>query len=287
MTNSQTGRDEKTIFSRSTSSEEEKEEEKKSRSSRKSRVDRVGAGSLTRANSHVTDREGERYRGCTSEGYDRGVSATRSLRMRRARSRGPSGRIQSAQRRFVSRNAAIDYHGPAYRYYRPTPANVAPAHAYTYTRVYERKYMTVPPSQTPAALSVSLVLSTSATRTHRELMTPPRIILVPRISSARYCHRERLMFRRNLSSLFYAHTRVPVFSSDLLFLSVSLSLLSPRSHPRTRVDTSSAIEGEIMSFRDSRHESSSLPLSPGREPPPTRSCTGSIEGSMNLASRRI
>lgn len=27
-------------------------------------------------------------------------------------------RIQSAQRRFISRNAAIDYHGPAYRYYR-------------------------------------------------------------------------------------------------------------------------------------------------------------------------
>lgn len=52
-------------------------------------VDRVGAGSLTRANSRVTDREGERYRGCRSERYDRGVSAARSLRMRRARSRAP------------------------------------------------------------------------------------------------------------------------------------------------------------------------------------------------------
>lgn len=195
-------------------------------------VDRVGAGSLTRANSRVTDREGERYRGCRSEGYDRGVSAARSLRMRRARSRAPSGRIQSAQRRSVSRNAAIDYHGPAYRYYRPTPGNVSRArtHAHKHagtrtTYTHDRATLTtsiarsVSVSLSFSPLFRSLVLSSSATRTHRELMTPPRIILVPRISSARYCHRERLMFRRNLSSLFYAriYERIP-FGSPLSLL---------------------------------------------------------------------
>jgi len=72
-------------------------------------------------------------------------------------------------------------------------------HMYSYTRT---RTATVPPSQTPGwRRAISLFPYTSATRTHRELMTPPRIILVPRISSARYCHRERLMFRRNLSSL--------------------------------------------------------------------------------------
>ena len=34
-------------------------------------------------------------------------------------------RIQSAQRRSISRNAAIDYHGPAYRYYRRTQGRAA------------------------------------------------------------------------------------------------------------------------------------------------------------------
>lgn len=70
VTNSQTGRDEKAIFSRSASSEEEKEEVKEEKEEEEQEleeidlaVDRVGAGSLTRANSRVTDREGERVIG--------------------------------------------------------------------------------------------------------------------------------------------------------------------------------------------------------------------------------
>lgn len=35
-------------------------------------VDRVGAGSLTRANGRVTDGEEERYRGCSERGHKRG-----------------------------------------------------------------------------------------------------------------------------------------------------------------------------------------------------------------------
>jgi len=42
-------------------------------------------------------------------------------------------------------------------------------------------------------------------------MTPPRIILVPRISSGRYCHRERLMFRRSRSFLFLSLVHLPLF----------------------------------------------------------------------------
>lgn len=140
MTNSRTERDEKAIFEIGFERRSEEEEEKREIEEMDLTVDRVGAESLTRANGRVTDTEREEdIADAVAEvrEYDRGVSAPRSLRMRRARSRpstSPSSRIQSAQRRFVSRNAAIDYHGPAYRYYRPTPGERrARAHTHVHT----------------------------------------------------------------------------------------------------------------------------------------------------------
>lgn len=142
---------------------EEEEEEKQELEEMDLTVDRVGAGSLTRANGRVTDGEEERYGGCSerraqAREYDRGVPAAHpTLRMRRARSRAPSGRIQSAQRRSVSRNAAIDYHGPAYRYYRPTPGNVARARTHTQIHRYIHDHLHKRPLSAALGVLVSFV----------------------------------------------------------------------------------------------------------------------------------
>lgn len=155
-------------------------------------------------------------------------------------------------------------------------------HMYSYTRT---RTATVPPSQTPGwRRAISLFPYTSATRTHRELMTPPRIILVPRISSARYCHRERLMFRRNLSSLSFSLSRTHVYTHSHTHASVFSPVLHSRfpvDRSRKRVDTSPTIEGEIISFRDSRHESVS---SASRE---ARATVDSIPTDESLLSQYV
>lgn len=165
-------------------------------------ADRVGAGSLTRANDNVTDREGRRKRGY--------IQTERRICSRFACIVHEIGRAPLAvfKARNVSRNAAIDYHGPAYRYYRPTSAS-AYTHTHTHTRgVHSDRATFTNARLAPRYLSLSLYLG--HTHTPRTNDTASRIILVPRISSARYCHRERLMFRRNLSSrslfLLYAYT---------------------------------------------------------------------------------
>ena len=97
-------------------------------------------------------------------------------------------RIQSAQRRSISRNAAIDYHGPAYRYYR----------TYTYNQGQPAPSFT--PNTRPFFLIWSArecALTHAIPNANRALMTSPPIILVPRISPARYCHQQRLMFHRS------------------------------------------------------------------------------------------
>lgn len=126
-------------------------------------MDRVGAGSLTRVNGDVTDREGRKIRGemqWQKREYiqtERRICGSLALRMRRARDReSPSGRIQSAQRRSVSRNAAIDYHGPAYRYYRPTSGKRV--HTHTHTHAYTDRATFTNARLAPRYLSLSLYL---------------------------------------------------------------------------------------------------------------------------------
>lgn len=301
VTNSRTGRDEKAIFEIDLKRRERGGGGGGERAG--ARGDGSHSGSRGRWIAHTCERPRDRQRREKDIGdaaaevreYDRGVSAAYALAASYASCtiEGPPLAV------FKARNVAPS------RGMRQSIITVLHidttvqhrARVRTHTHIHDHATFTnarLAPCSLPLSLSLSrsVVLSTSATRTHRELMTPPRIILVPRISSARYCHRERLMFRRNLSSLFYARTHAceRILFGSPLSLCLSLSLVSPRSRPRTRVDTSSAIEGEIMSFRDSWHESTSLPLSPGREPPPPppppsiRSCTGCIEGSMNLPS---
>lgn len=122
-------------------------------------MNRVGAGSLTRVNGNVTDREGREIRGemqwqkrgCIQT--ERRIYGALALRMRRARDReSPSGRIQSAQRRSVSRNAAIDYHGPAYRYYRPASGERVRTHAHSDRATFTNARLA------PRYLSLSLYL---------------------------------------------------------------------------------------------------------------------------------
>lgn len=273
-------------------------------------VDRVGPGSLTRANSRVTDGEGGRERERDRDTGD-AVAEVRDMTeayLQRARFVCVvHDREASPLAVFKARNVApsrgMRQSIITVLHIDTTVRHRAPPRAHACMHTHDRTTFTnTPPHSVPVSLSLSpsFVLSRSlylsVTRTHRELMTPSRIILVPRISSARYCHRERLMFRRNLSSLFYARTHAApgVFSSDLLFLPVCPSSLSPSpSFPRDLVHEREwtrrrAIEGEIMSFRDSQHESASLPRSlrdeSRRRFDPARAVS---KGSMNLPSRRV
>ena len=160
-------------------------------------------------------------------------------------------RIQSAQRRSISRNAAIDYHGPAYRYYRRTQGRAAQNRARR-ARDSDRKRerererergereREIQGEQEKEKEKASgdahtldrvqgCPLSTALRYPgHTRTRGPTNdigssIILVPRISSARYCHRERLMFRPGSSPpLFY-----PVSPSASSFFSAYSSFFQP------------------------------------------------------------
>lgn len=126
-------------------------------------VDRVGAGSLTRASGRVTDGEEERYRGCSERGHKRGNMTEAYLQRARfvcvVHDRGPPLAVFKA--RNVAPSRGMRQSIITVLHIDTTVRHRATSRARTHTQIH--RYIHDQPSQTPrlAPRSVSLSLSFS------------------------------------------------------------------------------------------------------------------------------